>query len=107
MGVDKNSTSIQEKLTSFSCKQESSCCHPAKKVNNIYIKLTAINVEYISDIIVRLSREIKNRPDILAMAIFPSREKLKYKPTTPDHLSYFQFDLDAHEHLHTLSFPCI
>jgi len=38
----------------------------------------------------------ENGPGSLAMATFPSREKLKYKPTTPDHLSGFQYDLDVH-----------
>ena len=44
----------------------------------------------------KVMRGNKNIPGSLAMAIFPSREKLKYKPTTPDHLSGFQYDLDVH-----------
>lgn len=48
---------------------------------------------------------IKNRPGTLAKADVPSKGKRAYKQETLNHLSYYQFYLDEHEHWHNEQFP--
>ena len=50
-------------------------------------------------------REKQSRPETPAMEDVPEEEIPKYMLEIQDHLSYFPFDRDVHEHLHILQFP--
>ena len=52
----------------------------------------------------KLFREKQSRPETPAMEDVPEEEIPKYMLEIQDHLSYFPFDRDVHEHLHILQF---
>ena len=52
----------------------------------------------------KLFREKQLGPETPAMEDAPEEEIPKYMLEIQDHLSYFLFDRDVHEHLHILQF---